>query len=288
MLQKENGATSNNWRKKIFLIIFGTSTRVGRNFDVILLWLILTSVAVVILESVPDIRAQYGPLLRGLEWGFTIIFTIEYIVRIVVSPRPLVYIFSFFGIIDFIAVVPTYLELFFEGSHYLMVIRVLRLLRVFRVMKMVSFMQSARVMAEAMKASVPKISIFMMIMFFMSIIIGSVMYVIEGDEHGYDSIPKSIYWTVVTVTTVGYGDITPITPLGQFLATLVMLMGYSIIAVPTGIVAVELGKANDNIMCQTCGAQVSAKSNYCANCGCNLKEPCNSPDPPPTTGDANT
>jgi voltage-gated potassium channel len=267
----KNDPGSEGWKRRLNIIIFGTSTRIGRNFDVVLLWLILASVAVVILESVPSIRAVHGNFLRALEWGFTIIFTVEYILRIKVSPRPLAYIFSFFGVIDFIAVIPTYLELFFEGSHYLMVIRVLRLLRVFRVMKMIQFMHSAQVMAEAMKASIPKISIFMMIMFFMAIIIGSLMYVIEGEDHGFDSIPISVYWAVVTVTTVGYGDLTPITPLGQFLATIVMLMGYSIIAVPTGIVAVELGRANKNLECPACFSKVDNGANYCINCGYKLR-----------------
>jgi voltage-gated potassium channel len=262
---------SEGWKRRLNIIIFGTSTRIGRNFDVVLLWLILASVAVVILESVPSIRASYGNFLRALEWGFTIIFTLEYILRINVSPRPLAYIFSFFGVIDFIAVIPTYLDLIFEGSHYLMVIRVLRLLRVFRVMKMIRFMHSAQVMAEAMKASIPKISIFMMIMFFMAIIIGSLMYVIEGEAHGFDSIPISIYWAVVTVTTVGYGDLTPITSLGKLLATIVMLMGYSIIAVPTGIVAVELGRANKRLSCPACYSKVESESNYCNHCGYKLR-----------------
>lgn len=244
-------------RKKLYIIIFEADTFGGKLFDIILIVAILLSVVVVMLDSVSSIRKSIGPQLYAAEWFFTVLFSIEYIVRLYSSPRPFAYVTSFFGIIDLFAVIPTYLNLFFPGSHYLIVIRVLRVLRIFRVLKLVQFIGEAEYLMKAINASRRKITVFMFFVLTLVTVLGSLMYLVEGEKNGFTSIPVGIYWAIVTLTTVGYGDVSPGTPLGQTLATVIMLTGYSIIAVPTGIVTVELAEAIRN----------RTKQYYCSNCG---------------------
>lgn len=230
-------------RARLHEIIFEADTRAGRIFDITLIWLIILSVATVVLESVRSVREQYGSLLYALEWLFTLLFTAEYLLRLLSVRRPLRYATSFFGVVDLLAIIPTYLSVFVPGSQYLLVIRILRLLRVFRLLKLSEYVAEADTLRRALKASSRKISVFISAVVLLVVIIGALMYVIEGEAHGFTSIPVSIYWAIVTLTTVGYGDISPRTPLGQVLASIVMVIGYGIIAVPTGIVSVELAHA---------------------------------------------
>ena len=261
-------------RHRLFSIIFGTNTRAGRLFDLGLLWLILASILIVCLESVPSLRAQAGSLFWGLELFFTGIFTVELALRLYCHPKPLRYFFSFYGLVDLLSIVPTYLLYLAPASHYLVTIRVVRLLRVFRILKLTSFVHHAETLRKALLASFYKISVFLLSILSLVLIIGTLMYVIEGEAHGFTSIPMSMYWAIVTITTVGYGDVTPQTPLGQMLSSLVMILGYSIIAVPTGIVTVELSKSNlintltkQSDHCASCGEEVSDTANYCSHCG---------------------
>jgi len=229
-------------RKKIFNIIFEADTKPGKVFDVVLLIVILFSVLIVILESVPRYESRYGDFLRAIEWGVTIIFTLEYILRIIVAKKPFAYIFSFYGIIDLLSVLPTYLGIFFVGTQSLVVIRALRLLRIFRILKLTRYTSEGMTIIRALRASREKISVFIFAVLTLVIIIGTIMYLIEGEANGFTSIPRGIYWAVVTLTTVGYGDIAPATNLGQFIASFVMILGYAIIAVPTGIVTAEFAR----------------------------------------------
>ncbi|EJF08356.1 ion transporter [Pontibacter sp. BAB1700] len=266
---------SDTLKHKLYSIIFEAETPAGKAFDIMLLLLIIASVVVVSLESVVSLRRDYLPLFQMLEWIFTILFTIEYILRIYSSERPLRYVFSFFGIIDFLAIIPTYLSLFVLGSQYLLVIRVFRLLRIARVFRLTSFVNEGQVLSKALRASMTKITVFLGVVLMMVIVVGALMYVIEGRESGYTSIPKSIYWAIVTLTTVGFGDITPVTPLGQLLASCLMIMGYGIIAVPTGIVSVELANAErlntTTRVCPNCYKEGhSLTANFCDNCGYEL------------------
>lgn len=235
----------NRLRRKLHVIVFGTSTRAGRRFDVFLLWIILFSVLVVMVESVPETGSKYSREFFVVEWIMTGIFTIEYLLRIWISPKPLKYIFSFWGIIDLLSIVPTYLSLFIGGYHYLLVVRIFRLLRVFRIFKLARFSSEARVLREALKLSLHKVSIFLMAVVAIVIILGTVMYVVEGGKDGFTSIPQSIYWAIVTVTTVGYGDLVPHTIIGKFISSIAMITGYAIIAVPTGIVTVAMAKSSE-------------------------------------------
>src|SRR4028119_2216749 len=228
---------SSGRRARLHEIIFEADTRAGRFFDFTLIWLILLSVATVILESVRHVREQYGELLYVLEWLFTILFTVEYVLRLLSVRRPLRYATSFFGVVDLLAIIPTYLSIFVPGSQYLLVIRILRLLRIFRLLKLAEYITEANTLRRALRASQRKISVFLSVVVLLVVIIGALMYVVEGEEHGFTSIPVSIYWAVVTLTTVGYGDISPRTPFGQMIASFVMIIGYGIIAVPTGIVS---------------------------------------------------
>ena len=263
----------NNWKRKWYNIIFEHHTRKGRIFDEILLVLILLSVAVVFLDSMKVLRDQYHSLLLIMEWVFTIVFTIEYVLRVLVSPIRTKYIFSFFGIIDLLSIIPTYLSIFFFGSQYLIVIRVLRLLRVFRILKMVRFTSASIYLIHALKHSREKIVVFFGTVLIIVTIMGTIMYIIEGPEAGFDSIPKAIYWAIVTITTVGFGDITPTTGLGQMIASLLMLTGYAIIAVPTGIITSEMTRERKHTplkskTCQHC-EDITYASNavYCKVCG---------------------
>lgn len=262
-------------RERLNIIIFGTDTPAGKNFDVFLLWFILASIIVVCLESVPAFRKEYYLIFEYLEWMFTIFFTLEYIIRIYVHPKPFKYIFSFYGLIDLLAFLPGYFIIFVTGGRYLVTIRVLRLLRIFRILKLRAFMDNAALIRQALAASFYKITVFMLTVFSIVLIIGSLMYVIEGDENGFTSIPRSIYWTIVTITTVGYGDITPQTVAGQVLSSLVMLIGYAIIAVPTGIVGAEFNRQRKdevlNMQCTNCTGDITSADYYCRHCGHPLK-----------------
>lgn len=261
-------------REKLYEIIFEADTPAGKLFDVVLLIVILVSVALVMLESVPGIRTNHRELLRMLEWIITGIFTIEYIFRVAIIRKPITYIFSFYGIIDFLAVIPTYIGLFLIGSHHLAVIRILRMLRVFRILKLTRYTQAGRTLARALWASREKISVFIFFVVVLVIVVGTVMYLIEGEEHGFTSIPRGIYWAIVTLTTVGYGDISPQTPFGQFMASIVMIMGYAIIAVPTGIVTAEIIKPTTSGNTQVCPNCLHDKHDddavYCKKCGAKI------------------
>lgn len=249
-----------------------SKTHSGRAFDVLVFVTIALSVVVVILESVPSVVAVHGPLLRKLEWGITIWFTLEYSMRLVTSANPFRYATSFYGIIDLLAIIPTYLSLFFVGAQSLMVFRAFRFLRIFRVFKMARFVSEASVLVMAMKASRRKITVFMCFLLSIALVLGALMYVIEGESHGFESIPEGIYWAIVTMTTVGYGDVVPSTPLGKFLASLLMLVGYSVIAIPTGIVSVEIAQAHraqkEGRKCPVCSRTGhEAESSFCRFCG---------------------
>jgi voltage-gated potassium channel len=257
-------------REKLFAIIFGTDTKAGQRFDLVLLYVILASVVTVLLESIPQLPESVNEALFFLEWTFTVLFAIEYLLRLWVVPNPWRYALSFWGIIDLISFLPSIFSIFFASSRHLTVIRLVRLLRIFRILKLTRFLTESKVLLTAIKASTYKISIFMLFMMVLVVILGAIMYVIEGGENGYDSIPKSIYWAIITITTVGYGDIVPRTAIGQGLASLVMLVGYAIIAVPTGIVTSELNRAskqNGQKKCDRCHHSNNGDANYCGKCG---------------------
>ena len=265
-------SAARQWRRNLHEIIFEAETPGGKAFDIALLLAILLSVTAVLLESVAGIRAGYGAELRAVEWFFTALFTVEYVLRLICVGRPMRYALSFFGIVDFLAIVPTYLSVLLPGAQSLIVIRALRLLRVFRVMKLVHFVGEARMLRAALHASRRKIVVFLGTVLTLVLIIGALMYLIEGERHGFTNIPQSIYWTIVTMTTVGYGDIAPVTVLGRVLASVVMILGYGIIAVPTGIVTVEMASVRRQpISTRSCG-QCMAEGHdsdavHCKYCG---------------------
>ena len=260
-------------REKIRIIIFEADTPAGRVFDIALLWAIALSVGVVMMESVESIQDDYGSELRAAEWFFTILFTAEYALRLYVAPKRLAYARSFFGLVDFLSVLPTYLSVFIPGSQSLLTIRALRLLRIFRVLKLAPYLGEANVLSEALEASRRKVTVFMGTVLVLVMILGSAMYLIEGAASGFTSIPRSVYWAIVTLTTVGYGDITPETIPGQVLASVVMIMGYAIIAVPTGIVTAEIMHAHrgHEVTTRTCMHCLSEghrhDARYCRDCG---------------------
>lgn len=259
-------------RNRIHIIVEGTDTRLGKIFDVILLIAILASVGVVMLDSVLYMRLQYGTLFFYAEWFFTILFTIEYLLRLFSAPNRLRYVFSFFGVVDLLSVLPSYLSLMFVGVQYLLVVRILRILRVFRVLGLKAYMQQAGFLASALKTSQQKITVFFLSLVLLVTIFGAVIYVVEGAENGFTSIPVSIYWAVVTVTTTGYGDMSPKTPIGQAIASMVMITGYAIIAVPTGIFTAELARNMrpqlSPIACPNCGKFGHAvNATFCDRCG---------------------
>ena len=264
------------WRLKLHEIIFEADTPAGKWFDVVLIFSILLSVVAVMLDSVTGIRENYGSWFYTVEWFFTILFTIEYILRIVCVGRPIGYITSFYGIVDLLAIIPTYLSIVLPGSQYLLVIRILRILRIFRVLKLMQYISEARLLRQALRDSRRKITVFLFTVLTMVVIFGSLMYLIEGPVHGFTSIPRSIYWAIVTLTTVGYGDISPQTGLGQFLAALIMILGYSIIAVPTGIVTVAFAKVESKAgfntqACPHCSAEGHDRdAKFCKYCGARL------------------
>ncbi|MGQ7870552.1 ion transporter [Sunxiuqinia sp. sy24] len=258
-------------KQKLYEIIFEADTPKGKLFDVALLVVILLSIALVILESVPSINANYRELLRLLEWCITILFTAEYILRILVVQRPSKYIFSFYGIIDFLSVLPSYLTLIFVGSQSLVVIRAIRLLRIFRILKLNRYTVAGNNLKLALQSSREKIFVFLFFVINVILIVGTLMYLIEGPENGFTSIPTSIYWTIVTMTTVGYGDISPQTPVGQMLASVLMIAGYAIIAVPTGIVTAEMVRSSTKSNTQVCPRclhdQHENDAAFCKKCG---------------------
>ncbi|MBN2708015.1 MAG: ion transporter [Calditrichaceae bacterium] len=269
-----HNAAESYWRKRLHTIIFEADTKAGKTFDLILISCILMSVIVVMLDSITALNDNYGRLFTGLEWFFTIIFSIEYILRILSVKKPSGYMLSFFGIIDFLAVVPTYLSLFFPGSQFLIVIRLLRVLRIFRVLKLAQYLNKSIVLLRALKASRRKIIVFLFFILTIVSIMGAVMHLVEGGENGFNNIPRSMYWAIVTLTTVGYGDISPQTPLGQTIASLIMILGYAIIAVPTGIVTTEMAKLSGKTNTQSCPV-CSAEGHdndavYCKYCGSKL------------------
>lgn len=259
------------------VIIFGTDTLAGKTFDIILLVVIILSIVTVMLESVKSISIHYGNELKIIEWVFTIMFSIEYIARIIASPKPFKYIFSFLGIIDFLAITPTFLNIFFKGSHAFIVIRSIRLIRIFRILKLARYMGGARTIYTALRASIPKVVVFLVAVVSLTIILGTFMYLFEGHlNDGFSNIPSSIYWAIVTLTTVGYGDITPVTLLGKIMASVIMILGYGIIAVPTGIVTGEFiqeQKMRNQKACKNCNKSGhDADANFCKYCGENIKD----------------
>lgn len=266
-------------RGKTYEVIFGHEPGWGRRFDAILILLILGSVVAVMVDSVSELSLKYGAELRAIEWAFTIVFTIEYAMRIWCVRNVRSYTLSFFGVIDLLSVLPTYLSLLLPGGQFLVVIRILRVIRVFRVFKLVRFLGEATVLSTALRNSRYKIAVFLVSVVCIVIVVGSVMYVVEGPESGFTSIPRGVYWAVVTLTTVGYGDITPATPIGQTLAAMVMIMGYGIIAVPTGIVTAEIAQlprsaAHSATPCPTCEhVEMDPDAHFCRFCGTDLKDP---------------
>ncbi len=260
-------------KQSIHEIIFEADTPMGKLFDIVLLVAIILSVVIVILDSVAPLNEKYGLFFLSVEWVLTILFTVEYVLRIYSVKKPSKYIFSFYGIIDFLAILPTYLSLFVVGSHFLMIIRILRLMRVFRVLKLARYVNAAKSLRVAFNNSKAKIVVFLEFVIALVVIMGSIMYLVEGPENGFTNIPVSIYWAIVTVTTVGYGDIAPHTVFGQALASLLMIVGYAIIAVPTGIISGEIimgsnKKKQSTQVCQNClfeDHDFDAK--YCKKCG---------------------
>lgn len=259
------------WQQKLFEVIFEADTAAGKWFDIVLILSILASVFVVFLDSVSAIHFQHGSVLNFFEWGFTILFTVEYILRILCVHRPRHYIFSFYGIVDFLGIMPTYLSLLIPGTEFLFVIRILRVQRIFRVLKLVPYLDELHLILQVIRASHKKIVVFLVMVIIITVLIGSMMYVIEGEANGFTSIPRSIYWAIVTMTTVGYGDISPKTSLGQTLAAMLIILGYSIIVVPTGIVSAQMTHQKNSITAQTCmhcsreGHDEDAV--YCKYCG---------------------
>lgn len=259
------------WRVSLHRVIFGHDTPAGKAFDVALMIAILGSVAAVMVDSMQGAREQYGPILRVVEWGFTVLFTVEYVLRLSCVESPRRYARSFFGLIDLASILPTYLSLFVPGSQYLTVIRILRVLRVFRILKLAEYVGEAEVLLVAIRDSRRKVLIFVATVATMTVVLGSTMYLIEGERAGFTSIPRSVYWTIVTITTVGYGDIAPQSPLGQALAAMIMLLGFALVAVPTGIVTAELTRARDRtpgVPCTQCGSRDhDARASFCSRCG---------------------
>ena len=260
------------WRERLHTVIFEADTPAGKRFDVLLLWAILLSVATVLVESVASVRESFGPALRMAEFVFTGLFTVEYILRLISVRRPLRYVFSFYGLVDLLSILPTFVELLLPGAASLRVVRMLRLLRVFRVLKLVGFLREAQVLQDALFASRRKIAVFLSAVLVLVTLLGTLVYMVEDAEAGFTSIPRSIYWAIVTVTTVGYGDIAPQTVPGQVLASVMMIIGYAIIAVPTGIVGAEIarsGRVNTNTQaCPSCSSEGhDDDAAYCKRCG---------------------
>nr|VVV03568.1 Cyclic nucleotide-gated potassium channel [Aliivibrio wodanis] len=262
----------------LYTIIFGTHTKAGKRFDIMLIILILTSQATLVLDSISSINASYGHILWRLEYTFTAIFTLEYLFRLYCSPKPRSYARSFYGVIDLLAILPTYLALFFPSASYIAIIRLLRVMRIFRVLKLVRYLQDSNILLRSLLMAKRKIFIFFSTVAILVSVFGSLMFVIEGPENGFTSIPQSIYWAIVTITTVGYGDLVPHTALGKAIASITMLLGYSILAVPTGIITAELNQEMNThrnlVRCPNClKSGHESDSIHCRHCGGQLPEP---------------
>ena len=258
------------WKRQLFRIIYRADTPLGKMFDIILLILICLSTFIVMMESVPSLDLRFHTLFIVLEIIITLFFTMEYILRIITVRNKKDYIFSFFGIIDLLSIVPFYLSLFFPVTKFFLIIRMLRMLRIFRILNLLDFMNDGHLIVKALRNSSRKIYIFLLFLMIFNVIVGSLMYMVEGHKEGFESIPQSIYWAVVTVTTVGYGDVSPTTPIGKFFSILLMLAGYSIIAVPTGIVTAEMRNKRQNLekTCSRCqNDDIDDDANYCKRCG---------------------
>jgi len=271
------GKPAAGWRRRVFNIVFESDTRAGRIFDVILIVVILLSVAAVLADSVANVALRHGALLNALEWIFTILFTLEYIARLSCVERPMRYARSFYGIVDLAAILPTYLAVFFPEAALLIDVRILRLMRILRIFKLAAYLTEYRLLADAMAASRRKILVFLSVVVMIVLIVGTLMYVIEGPEHGFTSIPLAVYWALSTISTVGYGDIVPRTDIGRALASLMMLIGWGILAVPTGIVTAEMtaqrfrGRRSPQKSCRECGSEDHQDdAGYCRICGTKL------------------
>ncbi|MFP4380014.1 MAG: ion transporter [Candidatus Sumerlaeia bacterium] len=265
-----------HWRNRLHEVIFEADTSSGKVFDLVLICCILLSVAGVMLDSIEEYREKYAFYLKVAEWLFTGLFTVEYILRLICLRRPMKYATSFYGVIDLLAILPSYINLLLPGTKYLLVLRILRVIRVFRVLKLVQYVEEARTINKALMNARRKIGVFFCSVLSVMVVFGALMYLIEGEANGFTSIPRSIYWAIVTVTTVGYGDISPQTPLGQAIASFAMIVGYSIIAVPTGIVTVEMTRArkslhNNTQACPACSAEGhDDDAEFCKYCGAKL------------------
>ena len=274
-MSDEESAGLSGWRAKGHEIIFESDTPAGKAFDLVLILAILVSIAVVLLESVVSVRLEHGPALRACEWGLTLLFTVEYVLRLLCVGQPGRYARSFFGLVDLLSILPTYVSVLVPGAQALLVIRTVRILRVFRVLKLAHYVAESETLLRALYASRRKIQVFLFAVFTLVVIFGSIMYLVEGPTHGFTSIPRGIYWAVVTMTTVGYGDISPQTNLGQTIAACIMVMGYGIIAVPTGIVTAELARGGNlevsGQACPACGMGGHASdASYCRLCGARM------------------
>lgn len=277
-MENQNHQHTSKLRHQLYVIIFGTHTVMGRWFDIALIVAILSSLLVLILDSVESLVVRYGDIFDALEYFFTILFTIEYILRLYCSPKPVAYARSFYGIIDLMAIIPTYLSFFFPQASFIGIVRLLRVMRIFRILKLVRFLQDSNILTRSLIMSQRKIFIFFSSVAVLVTIFGALMYVIEGPENGFTSIPQSIYWAIVTITTVGYGDISPQTDLGKAVASLTMLMGYSILAVPTGIITAELNQEmkahRELVRCPNCSrGDHETDALYCKHCGSELPDP---------------
>lgn len=281
MVMEPKHLPADSVRRRLYNVIFLADTYWGKVFDVALIGAILISVIAVMLDSVAEFRESHGALLWTVEWVLTVIFTVEYVLRLVCVKEPKRYALSFFGVIDLLAILPTFIALFLPGAQYLLVVRILRILRVFRVLKLVTYVQESNQLMRALWSTRRKITVFLFGVFTVVIVLGSIMYLIEGEEHGFRHIPDGVYWAVVTLTTVGYGDMAPETPFGRTVASVVMVMGYGIIAVPTGIVTAELtaqggavrGAGSAPLACKNCGGKRNPTgSQFCCECGESLLE----------------
>jgi len=265
------------WRQRLFQVIFGIDTPAGRRFDIVLIAAIIVSVIAVMFDSVDAVRLRYGAVLYATEWLFTLLFSTEYVLRLLSLRSPWRYVRSFFGLVDLLSILPTYLSLLVPGANYLLVIRVLRILRIFRVFKLFRYLGEANYLIEALRASRRKVIVFLFTVLTSVVVFGSIMYLVEGVDNGFTSIPRSVYWAIVTLTTVGYGDISPHTAFGQGIAAVVMILGYAILAVPTGIYAAELGQAmrggrlEGRRVCAACGERRhDREAQFCRMCGAPL------------------
>ena len=273
------GRPAGGWRARMFDVIFGVDTPAGRRFDIALVVIILLSILTVVLDSVPDIGRRYAVQMSVLEWTFTLFFTLEYIARLVCVQRPMRYVRSFYGVIDLVSVLPTWISLLVPGSQVFLDVRILRLLRIFRIFKLTLYVEEYTRLGEALVASKRKIMVFLSVVLMLILILGTVMYVIEGPESGFTSIPMAMYWATVTITTVGYGDITPHTHLGKAIASFMMLLGWGILAVPTGIVSAEMtsqklsrhAPRGEPRSCSACGSTGhDPRAQFCKDCGAGL------------------